>query len=177
MTFETFDQPDFWKIFRFLRDFQIFGRVLDFWKIFGRFLDFWKIFIFLEDFQIFERFSDFCKIFRYLEDFQIFGGFSGFLENPRTFDIWDTDYNSDNREPEFMTIFVSWQLLWHWTAFAILAMFKQWCHIGVLKSTANQNFLIAHQLLQICKIRPSSILWLSSPIFPRSFVTVVRPHW
>ena len=27
-----------------------------------------------------------------------------------TCDIWDTDYNSDNWEPEFMTIFVAWQL-------------------------------------------------------------------
>ena len=24
--------------------------------------------------------------------------------------IWDTDYNSDNWEPEFMTLFVAWQL-------------------------------------------------------------------
>ena len=29
----------------------------------------------------------------------------------RTCDIWDTDYNSDNWEPEFMTIFVIWQLI------------------------------------------------------------------
>ena len=27
-----------------------------------------------------------------------------------TCDIWDTDYNWDNWEPEFMTIFVAWQL-------------------------------------------------------------------
>ena len=27
-----------------------------------------------------------------------------------TCDIWDTDYNYDNWEPEFMTIFVTWQL-------------------------------------------------------------------
>ena len=64
----------------------------------GRFWDFWEIFRFLEDFQIFGRFSDFWKIFR-------------FLDNPRTFDIWDTVYNSDNWEPEFMTIFVIWQLI------------------------------------------------------------------
>ena len=51
MTFETYDQTDFWKIFRFLKDFQIFGR----------FSDFWKIFRFLEDFQIFRRFSDFWE--------------------------------------------------------------------------------------------------------------------
>ena len=28
-----------------------------------------------------------------------------------TCDIWETDYNSDNLEPEFMTIFVTWQLI------------------------------------------------------------------
>ena len=28
-----------------------------------------------------------------------------------TCDIWDTEYNSDNWEPEFMTIFVTWQLI------------------------------------------------------------------
>ena len=28
-----------------------------------------------------------------------------------TCDIWDTDYNSDNWEPEFMTIFVTWKLI------------------------------------------------------------------
>ena len=27
-----------------------------------------------------------------------------------TCDIWDTDYNYDNWEPEFMTIFATWQL-------------------------------------------------------------------
>ena len=53
---------DFWKIFRFLEDFQIFGRFSDFWKIFGRFSDFWKILRFLEDFQIFGRISGFWTI-------------------------------------------------------------------------------------------------------------------
>ena len=28
-----------------------------------------------------------------------------------TCDIWDTEYNSDNWEPELMTIFVTWQLI------------------------------------------------------------------
>ena len=28
-----------------------------------------------------------------------------------TCDIWDTDYSSDNWEPEFMTIFGTWQLI------------------------------------------------------------------
>ena len=47
-------------------------------QIFGRFSDFWKIFRFLEDFQIFGRFSDLWKIFRILEDFQNFGRLSEF---------------------------------------------------------------------------------------------------
>ena len=29
-----------------------------------------------------------------------------------TCDIWDIDYNTDSWEPEFMTIFVTWQLVW-----------------------------------------------------------------
>ena len=41
---------------------------------------------------------------------------------PETYDVWDTNYNSDNWEPEFMTTFFAWQL-WHWTAFATLAIF------------------------------------------------------
>ena len=45
---ETCDLWDIWSD-RFLEDFQIFGKILDFWKIFR----------FLEDFQIFGRFSDF----------------------------------------------------------------------------------------------------------------------
>ena len=44
----------------------------------------------------------------------------------KTCDIWDTDYNSDNWEPEFMTIIVlPDNQLWHWAAFAILAMFNE----------------------------------------------------
>ena len=73
-------------------------RNLFFWEIFGLLSYFWKIFRFLEDFLIFGGFSDFWKIFR-------------ILDNPKTCDIWDTDYNSDNWEPEFMTIFVIWQLI------------------------------------------------------------------
>ena len=32
-------------------------------------------------------------------------------DNPETCDIWDTDNNSDDWEPETMTIFVIWQLI------------------------------------------------------------------
>ena len=33
-----------------------------------------------------------------------------YLPTRETFDSWGTDYYSDNWEPEFMTVFVSWQL-------------------------------------------------------------------
>ena len=62
MHYGAIPQTDFWRIFRFLEDFQIFGG----------FSDFWKIFYFLEDFQTFGSFrflKDFWKIFRFLEDF------------------------------------------------------------------------------------------------------------
>ena len=32
------------------------------------------------------------------------------LPTIETFDSWGTDYYSDNWEPEFLTVFVSWQL-------------------------------------------------------------------
>ena len=47
-----------------------------------------------------EWFPQFSKIFRFL------GDNNSNKDNPR---ICDTDYNSDNWEPEFMTIFVIWQ--------------------------------------------------------------------
>ena len=50
--------------------------------------------------QTFGRFPEFSKIFRFL------GDNNSNKDNPRT---CDTDYNSDNWEPEFMTIFVIWQ--------------------------------------------------------------------
>ena len=59
---------------------QIFGRFSDFWKIF-RFLEDFQIFGgFLEDFQIFGGFSDFSKIFRFL------GDNNSNKDNPRTCD-------------------------------------------------------------------------------------------
>ena len=68
VTLETCDLWDIWSewwgdmTFRFLEDFQIFGRFSDFWKIFR----FWTIFRFLEDIQIFGRFSGFWTIPRLL---------------------------------------------------------------------------------------------------------------
>ena len=44
-------------------------------------------------------------------------------DNPGTCDIWGTDYNSDNWEPGFMTIFVTWQLRETLDSITILAIF------------------------------------------------------
>ena len=57
VTFETFDRTDFWTIFRFLKFFQIFGKISDFQKN----SDFRKNFRFLEDFQIFRTFQIFGR--------------------------------------------------------------------------------------------------------------------
>ena len=51
--------------------------------------------------------TDFLDFNQFLEDFHIFGTISG----PLPFEILETVYNSDNWEPEFMTIFVIWQLI------------------------------------------------------------------
>ena len=47
----------------------------------------------------------------------------------RCCDIWDTDYNTDNWEPEFMTIFVFWQLI------VTLDSIRNSCDVFVILST------------------------------------------
>ena len=86
MTFETFDQTDFWKMFRFLKTFQknLDLQDLEDFQIFGKISDFLRIFRFLEDFQIFGRFSDFWKIFRKFSDFQ------KILDFLKKSDFWET---------------------------------------------------------------------------------------
>ena len=73
---------DFWRIFKFLEDFE---RFLEEFQIFGGFSDFWRIFRVLEDFQIFGEFSEFLKISRFLEDFQIFWKIFRFLKDFQIF--------------------------------------------------------------------------------------------
>ena len=57
-------------------------------------------------------------------------------DNPGTCDIWDTDYNSDNWEPEFMTIFVTWQL--RVTLDSIRKMFN-WCPSKSVRLQSNSH--------------------------------------
>ena len=49
-------------------------------------------------------------------------------DNPETCDIWDTDNNTDNWEPEIMTIFVIWQLIV--TLDSIRNSCDVWAHTG-----------------------------------------------
>ena len=73
-----------------------------------------------------------------------------------TCDIRDTDDKSDNQEPEFMTIFVAWKL-WHWTAFAILAMVSlvswQWDPIDLFLLLPIQSSEHCLQLRNRCLLR------------------------
>ena len=64
--------------------------------------------------------------------------------NLETFDIWDTDYNSDNWEPEFMTIFVTSQLI------VILDSIRNSC--DVLKSIFSLLQLIPYLIIGHCAI-------------------------
>ena len=70
-------------------------------------------------------------------------------------DIWDTDYNLENWEPEFMTIFVTWQLratldsirnscdvyyvwwTWHLVEDITLIIKSYWIRLAMVKSTTH----------------------------------------
>ena len=55
---------------------------------------------------------DIRDIWDYFDNLTIwqFRQFWQFWQSLMTCDIWETDYNSDNWDPEFITIFVAWQL-------------------------------------------------------------------
>ena len=87
VTIKTFDQNDketwpelFWIFFRFFFELFLEFFLNFFWNFFGTLLEL------------------FCKCL---------GTFLVLLYQPYS---WDTEYYSDNWEPEFMTVFVSWQL-------------------------------------------------------------------
>ena len=63
----------------------------------------------------------------------------------QTCDNWDTDYNSYNWEPKFMTIFViPDNQEWQWTAFAFLAMF--FINIFITVPSCSKSILLAEDL-------------------------------
>jgi hypothetical protein len=105
VTLETCDLWDIWsewwgnmtwpKKWQFLTILTIFNNLNNSWK-------FWQILTFLIIFTIFYNLNNFNLVFQFCH-------FDDWKDNPG--DLWDTDYNSDNWEPEFMTIFVTWQLI------------------------------------------------------------------
>ena len=99
-----------WKNFRFLEKFQIFRKFSDFRKIFGKFLGFWKIFRFFENFQIFRLLENF-QIF---EKFQIFWKISDFLKIFRFFESFQ----------------IFWKFLWPETWHL-----RHWLHCWQLRTT------------------------------------------
>ena len=94
MTFKTFYQSD------------------ETWPIFDNFDNYW---------QLLKMFAIFLQYFSYIfyDQFEFFWQFWHFwipftmtmtMIIQETCGLWDIDYNFDNLEPEFMTIFVTWQL-------------------------------------------------------------------
>ena len=101
--FDNFD--NFQQSWRFLTIFDSFDKFLQYWP----FLHFWTILTMLTYFENYENFWQLTTMLTTQTiTFAIFTIEKTILENC---DIWDTEYNSDNREPEFMTIFVTWQLI------------------------------------------------------------------
>ena len=116
------DPTIFWQPWTFLKLFwNFFGTFLELiWNFFGTFLVLlwyffgtslellWTLFgTFLE--FLWNFFGPYLEIF--LELLWNFFGTNAMTKTIlETCDIWDTDYNSDNWEPEFMTIFATWQL-------------------------------------------------------------------
>ena len=83
----------------------IFNNLNNFWH-------FWQFWQFLHFFYKFDNFNICLQFWQFLTIFTIAFAIMT-IENTilETCDIWDTDYNSDNWEPEVMTIFVTWQLI------------------------------------------------------------------
>ena len=90
----------------------IFDNFYIFWQFSKKFTNFDNFWIFLTIFDNFDNFDNFWQLTTIFTiqtiAFAILTIEKTILE---TCDIWDTDYNSDNWEPEFMTIFVTWQLI------------------------------------------------------------------
>ena len=83
---------------------------------------------------------------------------------PETCNIWDTNYNSDNWEPEFMTIFVVWQLrvtldsirnscdVCYWNGWELDAMLSQGGEISsILTEEEICNGVYFYCIWNICK--------------------------
>ena len=107
--FDNFDHfnnlDNFWQFWQFstiLIIFDNFDNFLQFWPFLQFFLQFWQFNICLQFWQLTTILTIQTIAFAFLT-----------IEKTilETCDIWNTDYNSENWEPEFMTIFLTWQLI------------------------------------------------------------------
>ena len=85
------------------------------------------------------------------------------LPTSETCNIWDTDYNSDNWEPEFMTIFVTWQLI------VTLDSIRNSCDVIHIDST---NYRHKHR--KNCKCCPAWLLIVRSQRWSELRFSIVR---
>ena len=106
----------FWTIFlwQFLIFLSIFDNFWQFWQFWHIFWQIWQFFLtILTNETIF--FWQFLTIFDNFYKWDNSDNFLTILTIEKTVletcDIWDTDYNSYNWEPLFMTIIVTWQLI------------------------------------------------------------------
>ena len=69
-----------------------------------------------------------------------------FFQHPKgavvgTCDIWDTDYNTDNWESAFMTIFVTWQFI------VTLDSIRNSCNVFLMKLEMLKELIVRETLL------------------------------
>ena len=68
-------------------------------------------FVIIADYDIYDNYFDnYCQVQQFSQQKDNKSIKDNNEDNLGTCDIWDTDYNSDNQETEFMTIFDTWQL-------------------------------------------------------------------
>ena len=84
-----------------------------------------------------------------------------------TCDIWDIDYNSDNWEPEFMTIFVAWQLI------VTLDSIRNSCDVFA----NSPNYSDADTRCYVCAKTAQHLNWLTNDISVQFFTNGSMFPW
>ena len=112
---DTLETCDLWHLIRVMRrqvliifdNFDIYGQIWQFLKLVDHFFTFWQC----------SHLRTILKIFGQFDNFAFFWQFGQFLQFGiiltmiilETCCLWDIDYNSDNWEPKFVTLFMTWQ--------------------------------------------------------------------
>ena len=110
---------NFWQFRKYWTILKILGYFDQFWYFFFKFWQFWHLWAIVDNWTIMDNlivFDDFDNLSHNYDKFWQFWTILDNLDNFGQFwtiltrDICDNDYNSDNWEPDFVTIFVTWQL-------------------------------------------------------------------